>query len=297
MEYKDYYKTLGVSRTASADEIRAAYRKLALKYHPDRNPGDKQAEDKFKEMNEAYQVLSDDTKRKRYDQMGDSYSNWQSRGAPAGGFDWSQGAKQNAGGQQQYGGDLNDLFGAGGFSDFFSSMFGGAGGQAGASPRRQRQPQEQPVSITLEEAYRGSERALHVNNRRLTVKIPAGVKSGSKVRVAGGAPDGSDLYLKIDVTNDERFEREGDDLRTSATIDLYTALLGGEAEVQTFNGPIKLTIPPSTQPEQVFRLSGRGMPHLKKTEAKGDLYVKVKVTLPRKLTDEQKALIEKLKGL
>ena len=175
MDYKDYYQILGVSRSASADEIRSAYRKLALKYHPDRNPGDKQAEEKFKEMNEAYQVLSDPQKRTRYDQLGSAYSNYQREGGQPGGFDWNQWYSSGGAGQQV---NFDDLFGGaggGGFSDFFSAIFGGMGGGQGGNVRTRRAPQyEQPVTISLQEAYEGATRLLETGGRRVQVKIPAG---------------------------------------------------------------------------------------------------------------------------
>ncbi len=292
MDYKDYYKILGVERSASADAIRKAYRKLAMKYHPDQNPGNKAAEERFKELNEAYQVLSDDQKRARYDQLGSAYSNWQGRGAP-GNFDWGQWT----GGQRVNMDDLNDLFGGGGgdvFSDFFRSIFGGAGG---ASPRtsgrvRPATGYQQPVSISLNEAFHGTTRQLQTESRRMEVKIPPGVKTGSKVRVAGAGPEGNDLYLIIEVTDDPRFERDGDDLKTIASVDAYTAMLGGEAEVETMAGKVKLSIPAGTQPEQVFRLAGRGMPRLKNRNEKGDLFVKLKVQVPKYLSTKQRELIE-----
>lgn len=297
MDYKDYYQILGVERSASADDIRKAYRKLAMKYHPDRNPGNKQAEEKFKEMNEAYQVLSDKEKRARFDQLGSAYSSWQQRGGSPGNFDWSQWA----GGQGQPGGnvhvqygDLNDLFGGeGGFSDFFQSIFGGLGGMQQTSARTRAMPNyQQQVEITLQEAYSGARRSLQMDKKRVEVRIPAGVKTGSKMRVAGAAPDGRDLYLIVEVEDDSRFERDGDDLRTSATIDVFTALLGGEAEVETLDRKVKLKIPVGTQPEQVFRLAGRGMPRLKSTKEKGDLFVRVKVKIPKQLSFKQKSLLE-----
>lgn len=293
MEYRDYYKILGVERSASADEVRKAYRKLAMQYHPDRNPGDKTAEEKFKEINEAYQVLSDPQKRSRYDQLGSAYSNWQQRGAP-GDFDWSQWVGGQPGGVHVEYGDLGDLFGQGIFSDFFQSIFGGMGmgGSGTATRTRARPAYQQQVQISLEEAYRGTSRALQSDGRHLEVRIPAGVKTGSKVRAAGAGPDGRDLYLLIHVADDPRFEREGDDLRTSASVDVFTALLGGEAQVQTMEGAVQLKIPAGTQPEQVFRLAGRGMPHLKGNQ-KGDLFVRLKVQIPKELSSEQRALIEK----
>jgi len=300
MEYKDYYKTLGVDRSASADEVRKAYRKLAMQHHPDRNPGNKQAEEKFKEINEAYQVLSDPQKRARFDQLGSAYSTWQQRGGSPNDFDWSQWMSGQPGGQGgvhvEYG-DINDLFGQDIFSDFFRSIFGGMGGAGGGraqtSTRARQQPAyQQPITISLDEAYHGTTRTLQSDERRLQVKIPAGVKTGSKVRVAGGAPEGLDLYLIVEVAPDQRFERQGDDLRSTATIDLFTATLGGEAKVQTLDGTVTLKIPAGTQPEQVFRLAGRGMPRLKSAQGKGDLFVRVKVRVPKNLSDKQKSLLE-----
>jgi curved DNA-binding protein len=298
MDYKDYYSILGVSRNASADEIRSAYRKLALKYHPDRNPGNKQAEERFKEINEAYQVLSDSQKRARYDQLGDSYSRWQQSGGAPGGFDWSQWFTSVPGNGQyvQYG-DVNDLFGEGMFSDFFRAIFGGMGGASVGTRTRRTPVYEQPVTISLEEAHAGAMRHLQTGQRQLTVRIPAGVRTGAKVRVAGGAPDGSDLFLKVTVADDPRFEREGNDLKTHVTIDVFTAVLGGEVEVPTMAGKVKLTIPPGTQPEQIFRVAGRGMPQLKNVQTKGDLFVRVKLRVPRNLTAEQKSLLQEARRL
>ncbi len=303
MEYKDYYKTLGVPRSASADEIRSAYRKMAMKYHPDRNPGDKQAEERFKDANEAYQVLSDSQKRARYDQLGSAYSDYQRRGGSPGGFnwgDWTTGSPY--GGAQQV--NFDDLFGgAGGFSDFFRSIFGGAGGGAAASDFRMPRSRaaahapEYPVSISLQEAYEGTTRQFSIGDSRKQVKIPPGAKTGTKVRVADANPGGGDIYLKVTVEPDPNFEREADNLTTSAAIDIFTALLGGDVEVQTMTGRVKLTIPPGTQPEQKFRLAGRGMPTLKDSQSKGDLFVKVKVRLPRQLSQEQKRLIEQARDL
>jgi curved DNA-binding protein len=293
MDYKDYYQILGVARSASADEIRSAYRKLALKYHPDRNPGSKLAEDKFKEMNEAYQVLSDPQKRTRYDQLGSAYTNYQRNGGQPGGFDWGQWSNTGGGGQRV---NFDDLFGGagGGFSDFFSAFFGSSGGMPGSDVRTRRAPQhEQPVSISLQEAYEGATRFLEAGGRRVQVKIPAGAKTGTKVRVTNGAPDGSDLYLKVAVQDDTRFERDGADLYAPVIIDVYTAILGGEVEVPTMSGKVKLTIPAGTQPEQKIRISGRGMPQLKTPQVKGDLYVQVKVRIPKIINPELKTLLQK----
>lgn len=292
MEYKDYYKILGVSRNASQDEIRSAYRKLAKQYHPDRNPGDKAAEERFKEINEAYQVLSDSQKRAHYDRLGDSYARWQSSGQP-GNFNWEQWFTQPGGGRVVYGEDLDDLFG-GSFSDFFRSIFGGLGGMS-SSPagRTGRAPAyEQPVSISLDEAYHGTTRLLQTDERRVRVKIPPGARTGTKVRVPGAAPGGADLYLRISVNDDPRFERRNNDLYTQVTVDVFTAILGGEVEVPTMSGKVMLTIPPGTQPEQVFRIAGRGMPHLRNSQEHGDLYVRVKVHIPKLLLPRQRELLQ-----
>ena len=304
MDYKDYYQSLGVARNASADEIRKEYRKLALKYHPDRNANDKQAEEKFKEINEAYQVLSDPQKRARYDQLGSEYSNYQRGGGAPGGFNWDQwqtgrGGRPSAGSGQV---NFDDLFGGadgGGFSDFFSAIFGGMGGGQATNVRTRRAPQayEQSLSISLQEAFTGSTRILEGGERRLQIKIPAGAKTGSKIRVAGGAPGGADLFLKVEVEHDPRFERDGDNLQAPVTVDVFTALLGGEVEVETMTGRLKLTIPAGTQPEQLIRIAGRGMPRLKDPESKGDLLVRVKVRIPRNLNTEQKALLAQARSL
>jgi curved DNA-binding protein len=265
-----------------------------MQYHPDRNPGDKQAEDHFKEINEAYQVLSDAQKRSRYDQLGDSYSQAQQNGQ-SDNFDWSRWTTGQ--GTQEV--NLNDLFGGeGAFSDFFNSIFGGMNvGQTVRSRGSRRTPAiQQPISISLREACNGTTRTLQIGSRRVEVTIPAGARTGTKIRVpavdrsrsAGGQ---SDLYLVIDVAPDPLFERKGNDLHTNTNIDVFKALLGGEVEVKTLSGKVILTIPAGTQPEQVFRLAGRGLPQLKRPELKGDLYVCIKVQIPRQLSARQKSLL------
>lgn len=314
MEYKDYYKILGVERNASLDEIKKAYRRLALKYHPDRNPGDKQAEEKFKEINEAYQVLSDPEKRARYDQLSDSYARWQASGGqgPFRWDEWFAGGGVPGGVRVEFR-DLDDLFGGvSGFSDFFRMFFGGDVPGAGFGPevrqgrrraRREPTPQayEQPIAITFHEAYHGTTRHIEVNGKRLEVKIPPGARTGTKVRLRRAVPLGdgqaADLYLVVQVAPDPRFERQGDDLYTEVTVDLYTAVLGGEVRVPTPAGDVMLTIPPGTQPGQTFRLRGRGMPRLGSPDRHGDLYVRVQVELPRQLSAEERELFARLAAL
>lgn len=315
MDYKDYYKILGVEKNASEKEIKAAFRKLARQYHPDVNPDDAKAEERFKEINEAYEVLSDSDKRAKYDQLGADWQRWQQAGGRPGDFNWAQWTG-GPGGQRvhvQYGTpeDLEDLFGGDNpFSDFFTSIFGGMGGRrAGRTtgfeyqPRRRRgQDFEHEVEVSLSEAYHGTTRLITKDGRRLEVKIPAGAKTGTKVRMrgegGGGAAGGEagDLYLVVKVADDPRFERKGDDLYTTTPVDLYTAVLGGEVRVPTLAGEVNLKIPAGSQNGQTFRLRGKGMPQLNK-KAHGDLFAKLEVRLPTRLTDEQRKLFEQLRRL
>lgn len=317
MEYRDYYKTLGVSKNASEKEIKSAFRKLARKYHPDMNPDDPQAESRFKEVNEAYEVLSDAEKRAKYDQLGADWKRWQQAGGRAQDFNWNQWATGPAG-QRVYTQninmeDLEDLFGGGNpFSDFFTSIFGGVGMRGGASRRGingfdfQSRPQrgqdfEQEVEISLTEAHHGTTRLLEKDGRRLQVKIPAGAKTGTRVRMRGEGGSGSgqagDLYLRVKVSLDPRFERKGDDLFTNVPVDLYSAVLGGEVRVPTLTGEVKLKIPAGSQNGQKFRLRGKGMPKLKKKDQFGDLYATLDVRLPKKLSDKQREHFEALRDL
>jgi curved DNA-binding protein len=304
MEYKDYYKQMGLERSATPAQIKAAYRKMAKKYHPDLNPGDKSAEEKFKEINEANEVLSDPEKKSKYDQLGEAYFHSQQPGAP-GNFRWDDWVAQSQGGGRRVDvGNLDEIFGAGGFSDFFNSIFGGVGGSVYQQTQRRtaapRQPlYETPVTITFQEAFHGAQRMVDVDGRRLEVKIPAGAKDGTKVRIPGavqtryGAKD--DIYLVISVAPDARFERKGKNLHTESSVDLYTAVLGGKVKVITPGGDVMLTIPECTQPGQVFRLANRGMPDVRDPKAPGDLMVKIKVILPKTLTSEQRSQFEKLR--
>lgn len=316
MEYKDYYKVLGVERKSGEDEIKRAYRKLALKHHPDHNPDNKAAEEKFKEINEAYQVLSDPEKRNRYDQLGESYSSYQQRGGSPGGFNWEDWFVQNpSGGNVRVEvGDLGDIFegaGLGGFSDFFSKIFGGMPdmgtayrNSASASTQSIRQPQtyQQEVPISFYEAYHGTTRRIEIDGRQKEIIIPPGARTGTKVRVKEAiatAPNRpkSDLFLVIKVSEDPQYKRKRNDLYTNFPVDLYTAVLGGEVKVPTMGGNVVLSIPAGTQSGQTIRLSGRGMPHLKNPESFGDLFVNVNIDIPRKLSPKEKELFSELKKL
>ncbi len=300
MEPKDYYKTLGVARDASAKDIKSAFRKAARKHHPDVNPGDKGAEEKFKALNEAYDVLSDPEKRKKYDQFGADWERYQNAGGQPGGFDYSQwqarpGQGGPGGGQARYASaeDLNDLFcGDGDYSDFFSTLFGRQGrGQAPTGPRR-GQDYEHPLQVTFDEAFRGASRGLQLDERRLEAKIPAGVRTGSRVRLTGlGSPGlnggaAGDLYLNIEVEPDARFERRGDDLYSEVDTSFITASVGGEVRVPTPDGAVALKIPPRSQAGRVFRIKGKGMP-IMGGQGRGDLYARLRLVLPEDLTDAE----------
>jgi len=327
MEFKDYYSTLGVAKTASEKEIKQTYRKLARKHHPDVNPGDKNAETRFKEINEAYEVLGDPEKRKKYDELGANWRMYEQAGAApggAGGFP-GEGAGWNVrSGQGGPGGgfrtmteeEMREMFGdADPFSDFFHTFFGGARGaesgprtRGGRTRARQGRDFEQEIELGLEDAYRGAMRRLSINHdgqtRNVDVRIPAGVSEGSRVRISGegehgtGGGQSGDLYLRVRLAPHPEFERRGRDLYTHVPIPLTTAVLGGEVDVKTIGGKsLRLKIPPTTQHAQVFRLKGHGMPVSGKKDEYGDLYATVDVQLPRELTPEQRKHFEELRKL
>jgi curved DNA-binding protein len=322
MDFKDYYSTLGVAKTATAKEIKAAFRKLARKFHPDVNPGDKASESKFKEINEAYEVLGDPDKRKKYDELGANWRMYEQAGAQGGGnpFAGGGGWNVNMGGSGAQGGfrtmtqdEMDEMFGGESpFSDFFTTFFGGGGSREGARTRGRSRQQagrdvEHEIDLSLEDAYHGTMRRLAMTHdgqaRTVDVRIPPGVGDGSRVRVAGegehgtGGANSGDLYLRIRLAPHPVFERKGRDLYIKVSLPVTTAVLGGEAEVQTLTGkPARLRIPPLTQNGQVFRLKGYGMPAVGKAEdkEKGDLYARVEVQLPTQLTDDERKHYEAL---
>ena len=298
MEYKDYYKTLGVKKDASQKDIKKAYRKLAAKYHPDKNIDDKKAEQKFKEINEANQVLSDPKKRKKYDSLG---SNWEAY--EQGGFDPNQFGGRQRQRRHQFEGD--PFGGQGGdFSSFFEQFFGG---QQRGGQRRQAvfkgQDLEATMDLTFQEAYQGSSRMFEVNGQKLRIKIKPGATHQQKLKLKGkgrpspnGGPSG-DLYIVLHIRPDSKFQREGNNLIYTQDIDIYTAILGGKLTIPTMKGTVKMTIPKGTQIGKTLRLKGKGMPVYGKADQQGDLLVKLNIQLPKDLSPAEIELFEQLQKM
>ena len=329
MEFKDYYSTLGVPKTATDKELKQAYRKLARKHHPDVNPGDKGAETKFKEINEAYEVLGDPEKRRKYDELGANWRMYEQAqqqgqpfpgGSPFGGFGggaegaWTINMGGPGGARTMSEEEMRDMFGTEDpFSDFFRTFFGGGPAGGDSRGRQARAPRtqkgrdiESDAELTLEEAYHGAMRRISItiggHARSIDVRIPSGVKDGSRVRAAGEGEAGTsggasgDLFLRVRIKPHPVFERKGDDLYTKVALPVATAVLGGEAQVPTITGSVRLKVPETTQPGQTFRLKGHGMPIVGKSDQKGDLYATADVQLPRSLTKEQRQLWEQIRA-
>lgn len=308
MEYKDYYKILGINKSASDGDIKKAYRRLAKKYHPDRNPDNPEAEAKFKEVSEAYEVLSDQEKREMYNRFGSQWRQYQQ----------AQGAGNPFSGQQINPEELEQILsqmfggrggfntggfsgqGGSGFSSFFESLFGGGrGGDPFQGGGRMARPQrvEQDIEISLEEAFQGTSRTLgRSDGSSFEARIPRGVKTGSKVKLKG-AIDGADVYLKITVRPHPKFERDGDHLKVDVPIDLYTAVLGGQAAVTAVDKTVNLNIPAGSSGGRSIRLRGLGMPKLGKKDERGDLYARLQIQMPTDLSEEEIALFEQLQAL
>lgn len=309
MEFKDYYKILGLEKTATKDEIKKAYRKLAMKYHPDKNPNNKAAEDKFKEITEANEVLSDPEKRKKYDTLGANWKQYQHAGTDFDDF-FSQfgGAKRGGDTSYEFSGDINDIFGnmGGGFSDFFESFFGGGGRRSGSGSHGFQSQQtgvnvEADLNITLEEAFNGSERQISVDGKKLKIKINPGTKNGQKLRLKGlgrsrtSNGNKGDLYLNLHILQHPFYEIKDDGLFYNLDVDLYTAVLGGKEQIKTLDGKtISINIPEGTESEKILRLKNLG---LQNNYGRGDLFVKIHVTVPKDLSREEKELFNKLKTL
>ncbi|MDX2173624.1 MAG: J domain-containing protein [Bacteroidota bacterium] len=294
MDYKDYYKILGISKTASQDEIKKAYRKLAVQFHPDKNPDNKVAENKFKEINEANEVLGDPEKRKRYDELGENWQNYQQQGGNnhgGGGFDWGQ-----------YQSSQGSSFDEDGFSDFFNNIFGGGGG----SKRNRKtsfkgQDLQTETTITLDEVYHGTVRLINVENEKLRLTIKPGATDGQTLRIKGKGAKGynngeaGDLYLQIHVAPHYLYKRDGNNLEQTVKLDLFTAILGGKLKINTFTGDLLITISPGTQNGKTLRIKGKGLPIYGKAGGFGDMLVKTEIAIPIDLNEEQKELLKKIR--
>jgi curved DNA-binding protein len=293
MEFIDYYKVLGINKSATEDEIKKAYRKLARKYHPDLNPDNKEAEKKFKEINEANEVLSNTENRKKYDQYGKDWKHSEQ---------YEQAKKQQqyqGGSRQQYygGGDETD------FTDFFSSMFGGNARGRGGQVKYKGQDFNAEFQLDLRDVYTTQKKTITVNGKNIRLTIPAGVKDGQVIKIKGyggegvnGGPKG-DLNIKFSISNHTAFKRDEDNLYLTEELDLFTALLGGEIMVDTFDGKVKLKVIPETQSGTKVKLKGKGFPVYKKEGVFGDLYITYQVTLPTKISEKEKELFSELQKL
>lgn len=307
MEYKDYYKILGVEKSATQDEIKKAYRKLAMKYHPDRNAGNKSAEEKFKEITEANEVLSDPEKRKKYDTLGANWKQYQHTGGQ--GFDdfftHFGGGRRSSGSTYEFNGDLGEIFGGmgGGFSDFFESFFGGRGGGFGGRTQQQKTAVDVDaiLNVSLEDVFGGSEKTINVDGKKLKIKVIPGTKDGQKLRLKGlgrsKTADGTkgDLYLTIHILQHPFYEIKDKELYYNLDVDLYIAVLGGKESIRTLDGKtISVTIPEGTESEKKLRLKGLG---LIENGVRGDLFVDIHVTIPKNLRKDEIELFKKLKSL
>lgn len=292
MAFLDYYKILGLSKTASEQDIKKAYRKLARKYHPDLNPNDKEAEKKFKQINEANEVLSNPENRKKYDEYGE---NWQHAEA-------YKEAEQQQKRQSQY--RTTRDFSGGDYSDFFESMFGGRSSRSqGRNVKFRGQDFNAELQLDLKDVYKTHKRTLTVNNKNIRITIPAGIENGQVIKIKGhggqginGGPNG-DLFIHFSITNNSKFKRDGDNLYTTVDLDLYKALLGGEQLVDTFDGKVKLTIKPETESGTTVKLKNKGFPKYKKDGVFGDLFVTFQIKIPKNLSLREKELIKELQKL
>lgn len=293
MEYKDYYKILGVSKTATQDEIKKAFRKLAIKYHPDKNPGDKKAEEKFKEANEANEVLGDAVKRKKYDELG---ANWKQ---------YEQQGNQYSGQRQSRGQRAHDFGDGAEFSDFFESFFGGSFSGFEQRQTRSRKGADLSASmeLTLEDVFNGTTRQVTIDGEKVNLKIKPGTRDGQILRMKGKGSPGvgggaaGDLLITVKLLNHPVFERRGDDLYFNHALDATTAILGGSVSVKGFDKTVSMNIPAGTDSNKVFRLKGMGVPSFENPEIHGDAYVKMIIRVPKDLTEKEKELIREFQEL
>jgi curved DNA-binding protein len=317
MDYKDYYKILGVSRDASAADIKKAYRKLAAKYHPDANPGDEKAVRKFKDVSEAYEVLRDAEKKKIYDQAGRDWKRYHRTGGTADDFNWSQYARrshqqQPGGFSYEYRGNVEDLFGSEGgspFSDFFENLFGGGGFSSGMRseqrirPDRQNPDLQATMEVTLEDIAEGTEKTFLLNQNRIRVKIPKGIQSGQKLKLAGRGHQGpsgtkpGDLIIEIQEKPHTLWKRSGADLIIEKDVDLYTMILGGSIDMKTPRGNVKVKIPELTRSGRTLRLKGQGLPVFKKENSYGDLLINLNCRIPESLSPKELELFKELREM
>jgi curved DNA-binding protein len=293
MEYKDYYKILGVTKTASQDEIKKAFRKLAIKYHPDKNPGDKKAEEKFKEINEANEVIGDPEKRKKYDELGQNWKQYQ-----------HQGNQYTSAGQRRQ--NYRDFEGAGEFSDFFESFFGSS--FSGFGERQQTRSRKgsdfsAEMELTLHDVFYGATKQVTIDGQRVNLKIKPGTREGQVLRMKGKGSAGSgggasgDLLITVRIISDPHFERRGDDLYFDQHLDVIVAVLGGKISIQGFDKTLSMSIPAGTDSNKVFRLKGMGMPVFENPEERGDAYVRMILRVPKDLNEQEKRILKEFAAL
>ena len=297
MEYKDYYKILGVDKSAKPDQIRKAFRDLAKKHHPDKNPNNKSAEEKFKEINEAYEVLKDPEKKKRYDELGSSWKNYSNNGGQQPDFDWGQWANQSQGRSS----------GSGNFSDFFESIFGGGYGGGSTGSRRNRsfrgEDMQAVMDLSLEEVVKGSQRLVNIGGQSIKLSIKPGAKNDQILRMKGkGSPgynggEAGDLLISIRVLRNPLFEVKANDLYTDLYIDVFTAVLGGKVTLNTLDKAVSITIPPGTDSGKTLRLKGAGVPDYGQPDKRGELYVRILVRVPKNLSQKEKELFMELQKM
>lgn len=301
MDFKDYYKILGITKTASADELKKAYRKLAIKYHPDKNPTDKLAEEKFKEVNEANEVLKDEKKRKEYDTLAENYKNYQQSGGAQGFDGFSRGAQNQGNTRYKNRESTTQQFNEDSFADFFSNMFGGSNRTAQSNQAQAKgQDFTAEMELSLEEAYDGSTRQVQLETQTLAIKIKPGVIEGQVLRLKGkggqgtsGAPNG-DILITVHILENTTFKRKENDLYCTINVDLYTAVLGGKAEIKTLKGKINIVVLKNTANGKVVRLKKMGMPIFNVPDHFGDLYATISIKIPVNLTSKELELFNQL---